>query len=163
LPFEDARKQAAPPPEVDVNWPRGLKVGDSTPLDISVVADPKQFLHHATVFVRTRGERSWRAADVPLGSLGDRRIVLPPVHADKPQSLEVYLRAYDAHDNEVLTWADPARPREIALRYEAPTPWYRNFWVLAIAGGTLAVATGITVYELTIAPPPTVGGDVMVH
>jgi hypothetical protein len=162
LPFEDARKKAAPPPALDVNWPRGGKVGDALPLDIEVVADPKQFLHHATVFVRARGEASWRAADLPLGGVGDRRIVLPPVAAQKPVSLELYLRAYDAHDNEVLTWADAARPREIALRYEAPTPWYKNPWVLAIGGGVLAIATGVTVYELVVAPPSTIGGGVMV-
>jgi len=55
-----------------------------------------------------------------------------------------------------------AHPRELALRYEPPNPWYRNWWVWAIGGSALAVATGITVYELTIAPPDTIGGSAMI-
>ncbi len=89
-------------------------------------------------------------------------IVLPPIIADKPVSLELYLRAYDGHDNEVLTWADPQHPREVALRYEPPTPWYRKWWVWALGGSAVALATGVTVYELTIAPPDTVGGTATV-
>ena len=88
--------------------------------------------------------------------------MLPPIAAQKPVSLELYLRAYDDHGNEVLTWADPERPREIALRYEPPAPWYRHWWVYAIAGSALAIATGITVYELTIAPPSTIDGSASV-
>ena len=161
--FEQIRKQAPSPPAVDINWPRGQKVGDPVPLDIEVLSDPKRFLDRATVFVRTRGEQAWHAADLKLDAQGsDKRIVLPPIAAQKPVSLELYLRAYDARGNEVLTWADPQRPREIALRYEPPTPWYRKWWVYAIAGSAVAIATGITVYELTIAPPSTVDGGATV-
>jgi len=85
--------------------------------------------------------------------------VLPPIVATKPVSLELYMRAYDTQHNEVLTWADPARPREIALRYEPPSPWYRKWWVYAIAGSVVAIATGITVYELTVQPPSTIDGS----
>ena len=78
-------------------------------------------------------------------------------------SLELYLRAYDEHGNEVLTWADPQHPRELALRYEPPTPWYRKWWVIAIGGSAVALATGITVYEVTLSPPETVGGTATAH
>ncbi|MEJ7602347.1 MAG: hypothetical protein WKG01_30910 [Kofleriaceae bacterium] len=140
-------------PALGVNWPQGQKVGDPVPLDLEVIADPKQFLKRATVFVRTRGETGWRAADVPLGTARNTRVTLPEVTAQKPVSLELYLRAYDARGNEVLAWADPVRPREIPLRYDPPTPWYRQWWVIGIAGSVVAVGTGITVYALTIAPP----------
>lgn len=148
-------------PAVDINWPHGQRVGEPVPLDVEVVADPKRFLRRATVFVRTRGEPAWRATDVAL-TAPERRVVLPPVTAAKPVSLELYLRAYDDRGNEVLTWADAARPREIPLRYDPPTPWYRRTWFYALAAGVVAAGVGVTVYELTIAPPDRVSGDVSV-
>lgn len=162
LAFEGARKVVPAPPAVDVNWARGQKVGDPMPIDIEVVADPKKFLHRATVFVRSRGEASWRATDLDLDKTAEHHLVLPPVVAQRPVSLELYLRAYDAVGNEVLAWADAKRPREIALRYEPPTPWYRKWWVITAAASAVAIATGVTVYELTIAPPATVDGGVMI-
>jgi len=150
-------------PALDVTWPRGQRVGEGVPLDLEVVADPKQFLRRATVFVRTHGEPDWRAADVTLANAGDRHLVLPAVQATKPVSLELYLRAYDERGNEVLTWADPAHPREIPLRYDPPVPWYRRTWFYAAVGGVVAASVGITVYELTIAPPDKVSGGVSVR
>ncbi|HEY0479015.1 MAG TPA: hypothetical protein VGD37_15960 [Kofleriaceae bacterium] len=162
--FEKVRndRKAGGVPALDVNWPHGQRVGDPVPLDLEVVADPKQFLRRATVFLRTRGETAWRAADVALVA-PDRRILLPPVAAQKPVSLEIYLRAYDDRGNEVLTWADPARPREIPLRYDPPTPWYRRGWFYAAVGTAVAATVGVTVYELTIAPPDKVSGGVSVR
>jgi hypothetical protein len=155
--FEELRNQKdRTAPALDVTWQRGGKVGDPVPLDVEVLADPKRFLKKATVFVRTRGERDWRAADLALG--GDRKLVLPPVTADKPVSLELYLRAYDDRGNEVLTWADPARPREIPLRYDPPPPWWRSWWAITIASSVVAIGTGVTVYELTVAPPDKITG-----
>src|SRR5262245_41148138 len=84
------------PPAIDVNWSRGQRVGDPIPIDIEVLADPKQFLSRATLFVRTRGEPSWRAADLPLAKdTKDKRITLPAIAGTKNVSLELYLRAYD--------------------------------------------------------------------
>jgi len=163
--FEKVRNdtKARGVPALDVNWPHGQRVGDPVPIDLEVIADPKQFLSHATVFVRARGETGWRAADIALASAADRRILLPPVEARKPVSLELYLRAYDDRGNEVLTWADAARPREIPLRYDPPTPWYRRAWFYAAVGSVVAASVGLTVYELTIAPPSTVSGNVSVR
>lgn len=160
LVFEEVRKAAAPAPAVDVTWACGQKVGDPVPIDIEVIADPKRFLDRATLFVRSHGESRWHATDLALAK--DKTIVLPPVSATAPVSLELYLRAYDAHDNEVLTWADPQHPRELALRYEPPTPWYRKWWVWALGGSAVALATGVTVYAITQSPPETVGGSAMV-
>jgi len=157
----DARARGVP--ALDVVWPHGQRVGDPVPLDLEVVADPKRFLRRATLFVRTRGDAGWRAADIVLASAAERRVVLPPVDARKPVSLELYLRAYDDHGNEVLTWADPARPREIPLRYDPPIPWYRRGWFYAAAGTVAAAAVGVTVYKLTIAPPDKISGGVTVH
>ena len=155
----DTRQRGVP--ALDVNWPHGQRVGDPVPLDLEVLADPKRFLHRATLFVRTRGEPGWRATDVAL-TAAEHHIVLPPVDAARPVSLELYLRAYDDRGNEVLTWADAARPREIPLRYDPPTPWYRRTWFYALVGGVVAAGVGVTVYELTLAPPDTVSGGVSV-
>jgi hypothetical protein len=158
--FEEVRKQMQKhgPPSLDVNWRHGQRVGDRIPLDVEVLADPKRFLRRATLFVRTRGEPSWRAADVTLGGKPDTRLLLPPVDAKQPVSLELYLRAYDDRGNEVLAWADPKRPREIPLRYDAPTKWFKRPWVLATGFSTLAIATGIVVYALVREPPSEVDG-----
>ena len=157
--FEEVRNQEAHRvPELDVDWPRDEKVGDPVPLSIGVLADPKKLLARAEVYIRTRGDKSWRAADLTLHAGAEQRVVIPPVIATAPTSLELYVRAYDPHGDEVLTWADAAHPREIALRYEPPTPWYRKWWILSLIGGTTALATGIIVYEATLAPPDTIGG-----
>ena len=163
--FEKVRNdiKARGVPALDVTWPHGQRVGDPVPIDLEVIADPKQFLRRATVFVRARGETGWRAADIALASAADRHIVLPAVEAQKPVSLELYLCAYDDRGNEVLTWADAARPREIPLRYDPPTPWYKRAWFYAAFGSVVAASVGLTVYELTIAPPNTVSGNVSVH
>jgi hypothetical protein len=163
--FEKVRNDSAArgAPALELTWPRGQRVGDPVPLDLDVVADPKRFLHRATLFVRSRGQSRWRAADVALTSPAERRIVLPAIEATQPVSLEIYLRAYDDRGNEVLTWADPARPREIALRYDPPTPWYRRTWFYAAAGAVVAASVGATVYELTIAPPDKITGGVSVR
>ena len=132
------------------------------PLDVEVVADPKKFLaprdrvraHARRRRLARHRPRARRRRLARRAAAGRRRT--------KPASLELYLRAYDDRGNEVLTWADPARPREIPLRYEPPTPWYRKWWVYAIGGSVAALATGITVYELTIAPPDKVGGTATV-
>jgi hypothetical protein len=165
LVFEEVRKAVPAAPAIDVNWARGQKVGDPLPIDIEVLSDPKKFLDRATLFVRSRGESNWHATDLVLAKALPRgqTVVLPPVHSDKPVSLEIYLRAYDSRNNEVLAWADAAHPRELALRYEPPTPWYRKWWVWAVGGSVLALATGITVYELTIAPPSTIDGTATAH
>jgi hypothetical protein len=160
--FEKVRERKdRTPPEIDVSWDHGRKVGDPVPVDVEVLSDPKQFLKRATLFVRTRGEHAWRAADLALGP-GEKKLVLPPVEAKGPQSLEVYLRAYDDRGDEVLTWADPARPREIPLRYEPPKRWYEKWWVwTAIGVGAVAIAS-TTAYELTLAPPDKISGTAMI-
>ncbi len=157
--FEEVRNQEAHRvPELDVDWPRDERVGAAVPLTIGVLADPKRLLGRAEVYVRARGEKRWRAADLALHVGAEQHVVIPPVVATAPTSLELYVRAYDANGDEVLTWADAAHPREIALRYEPPTPWYRKWWVITIAAGAVAAATGIIVYEETLALPNLIDG-----
>jgi hypothetical protein len=154
LPFErvrDAMKKAGAT-SLDVNWPGGLKTGDPIPLEIEVLVDHKRYLQSATVFVRTRGETSWRATDLALDRV-PAKVVLPAVEAMKPTSVELYLRAYDKDGNEVFSWADASRPREIPLRYDPPPKWYRNWKTYAIGGTAAALITGVIVYAVTIAPP----------
>lgn len=161
--FEDVRRRLAAKgvPAIDVRWTQGHKVGDRIPVEIEVVADPKRFLRRATLFVRARGEPRWRAVDVGLAARGTH-LVLPPVQAAAPTTLELYLRAYDDRGNEVLGWANPAQPREIPLRYDPPPPWYRKPWVWIGGGSAVVVATGILVYALTLAPPDQVPGVITV-
>lgn len=161
--FEAARTEAKDrgAPAVDVNWSVGQKVGDPVPLALTVVADPKQFLRRATLFVRTRGEASWRSADLALGQVGaETRVVLPPVAATRAVSLELYLRAYDDRGNEVLTWAEPARPREIPLGYDPPRRWWQTWWGITLLGSVAIAGTGAVVYVVTQEPPDRVPGMV---
>jgi hypothetical protein len=148
-------------PAVEVNWANGQRVGAPVPIDITVVSDPLDFLHAATVFVRTRGESQWRATDLPLGKVGDdHQIVLPSVTATKPLSLELYVRAYDKAGNEVLGWADATRPREIPLRYDPPSPWWQKWWVITLASSVVVVGTSAIVYGVTRPPPDHVSASV---
>jgi hypothetical protein len=159
--FEKVRDQKKGGAQIDVNWQFGQKVGEPVPLDLEVVADPKAFLKRATVFVRTRGDAVWRAADLAVVGRA-KRVVLPAVAATKPVSLELYVRGYDDKGNEVLAWADASKPREIPLRYDPPMPWYRKWWVITIAGSVLVGGTAAIVYAATREPPDTVGGSVAV-
>lgn len=162
--FEKVRTSAdLAVPSLEVTWSRGQRVGDPVRIDVEAVADPARLLHAATLFVRRRGERAWQLADVALAPGERRAVVLPAVPGARPASLELYLRARDAAGNEVLTWADPAHPREVPLRYEPPTPWYRTWWGVTLVGGAVALGTGAGVYALTLAPPDRVGGTVTVR
>jgi hypothetical protein len=158
-PFERMRDEMkkAGATALDVNWPNGLKTGESIPLEVEVLVDPKGFLRRATVFVREHGETTWRAADVPLSRVPSK-VKLPAVQSTKATSLELYLRAYDDKGNEVLAWADPKRPREIPLRYDPPPKWYRSWKTYAIGGTAAALVTGIIVYAVTLSPPDTAPG-----
>ncbi len=164
--FEKVRNESATKgaPAVEVDWASGQRVGSPIQIDVSVLADPKRFLDRATLFVRTRGETGWRAADVPLAApTKEHHLVLPAIHADKAISLELYLKAYDQRGNEVLTWSQPARPREIPLRYDPPRPWWQKWWVITLAGSVAVLGTGGIVYAVTREPPSTVSGGGMVH
>lgn len=161
--FEKVRQRHdRTPPELDVTWDHGGRVGAPVPIGVEVLSDPKHFLRRASVFVRERGASAWRAADLVLPEHGERRLMLPPVTEKKPVSLELYLKAYDDRGNEVLTWADPARPREIPLRYDPPQPWYKSWWGITVIGVAVAAIASVTVYEVTQAPPDKIDGTAMV-
>lgn len=147
-------------PALDIVWPSGHRVGEPIPLDVRVIADPKQFLDRATIFVRGRGETGWRAADLALAGRREARVVLPAVEAAKPTSLELYARGYDRSGNEVLAWADPARPRELPLRYDPPKSWYQKWPTYAIGVPALIAVTGVIVYAVVVKPDRVDGGVV---
>jgi hypothetical protein len=145
-------------PDVDVTWAHGQRIGAPVSLELEVLADPKRFLARASVFVRERGAAAWRAADVPLAPPGVvQRLVLPATSGARASALELYARAYDERGNEVLVWADPKRPREIPLRYDPPTPWYRKWWVWTTVVGVVAAGTGVAVYAVTREPDSHLG------
>lgn len=161
--FEDVRRRRPAAPAIDVRWSQGQRVGAPVPIDVEVVADPKRFLHRATLFVRARGEAPWRAADVALTPGRAAQLVLPPVGAKRPVSLELYLRAYDRDGHEVLAWADARQPREIPLRYDPPPPWYRRPAVWLPAAAVAIAGSAALVYAVTVAPPDRVSGSVAVR
>ncbi|HTE50565.1 MAG TPA: hypothetical protein VK698_06840 [Kofleriaceae bacterium] len=154
LVFETARARAdrRPPPELEVQWPQGLEVSRPVPIDLEVVADPRRLLDHATIYVRRRGQVRFEALDLRLARPGQRqRVALPPIRSTRAEVVQVYVTAFDPRGNEVLRWGDPARPREIGLRYDPPPPWWRRWWVWATAGGV--VLTGSAVVFFATRPP----------
>ena len=159
--FERVRRdrQRVPAPAVDLNWPRDLSVTQPIPLDVEVVSDARRQLARATVEVRRKGEPNYRAIDLPLAAPGTyRRVWLPPVGGNRAEVLQFHLRAYDGDGNEVRRWGSAKQPRELALGYREPLPWYRRWWAWTLAGSAAALATGVTVYALQKEPPATVGG-----
>ncbi len=163
--FQDAIGAAAaqPAPTIDIDWDRDARVGTPVPVAVEVISDPKSFLARATLFVRRRGDRAWRATELALPPAGSyQRFVLPATEASAATALELYARAYDQRGNEVLAWASPERPRELPLRWDPPTRWYRTWWIWAIAGGAVAAGVGVTVYATQWRPSDTVGGGVVV-
>lgn len=161
--FERTRGELADrvPRALEITWPRDSVVGASVPIDLEVVADPAGVLPTATVYLRARGDAGWRAADVTLPPPGQRaRVRLPAVTGRASTALELYAIAQDATGNETLTWASAAHPRDIPLRYDPPTPWYRTWWVWAIAGGVAATGAAVTAYALTWSPSDRIGGTV---
>jgi hypothetical protein len=160
-PFEKARvaARARPAPEVQVSWPYDLEVSRPLPIDVAVVADPKQFLARATLFARRRGEQRFSAVDVALPPRGRHESIrLPAPATGKPEVMQLYLTAFDRRGNEVLRWASAEHPREISLAFDPPTPWYKKWWVWAGAGALVAIGTGVAVFVTTDEPPDLVGG-----
>lgn len=165
-PFEDARAAGAgqAAPELELRWRRDLRLGEPVPIEIETIADPAALMHDLTVYVRPRGEQAWRAADVAVPAPGTvRRLLLPPTAGTRPTTLELFAVASDAGGNEVHLWASPDRPREVPLRYDPPTRWYRKWWVWAVAGGVVAVGTGVGVYAAVWQPSDTLDAPVGVR
>jgi hypothetical protein len=154
-PFQSARAAAAgrAAPELELRWRRDLRLGAPVPIEVETIADPAAMMRDLTVYVRARGEEAWRAADLALPAPGAvTRLVLPPVSGRAPTTLELFAIASDPRGNEVHRWASREHPRELPLRYDPPTPWYRKWWVWAAAGGVVAVGTGIGVYAAVWEP-----------
>ncbi len=157
-PFQQARVEAATraAPELELRWRRDLRLGQPVPIEIETIADPAVLMRGLTVYVRARGEHEWRAADVVLPEVGTiNRVLLPAISGRAPTALELFAVASDEHGNEVHLWASSDRPREVPLRYDPPTPWYRTWWVWAAAGGVVAAGTGIGVYAAVWEPSAT--------
>jgi tetratricopeptide (TPR) repeat protein len=161
--FEQARASAAlrPTPTIDLSWSRDLTVEDRIPIAVEVVADPHRFLEKARVRFRTKGNPTWQEQMIELPEEGSvTRIELPPAApgSEQTEAVELYAIAYDEKDNEVLVWGSEKRPREIGLQYEAPDPWYGQWWVWVVAGAVVAAGAGTAVFVVTREPPDTSTG-----
>lgn len=166
--FEEARREALEqePATVDLAWPRDLTVDEPVPVDLEVVADPLGFLDRARLFYRKKGEGRFASIAVVLnGNDGSERVEIPPVapESKSPATLELYLVAQDDRMNEVLRFGSADRPREVALAYEPPDPWYGKWWVWAIAGTVVAASAGAAAYAATRESPATVEGSFRVE
>lgn len=163
--FEEARKRAAErtAPSVDLAWPRDLQVDLPVPIDVEVLADPEGFLSRARLYYRQKGTTDWLQQDLALPAPGAPavRTELPPLslNAKDNQTLELFLVARDAANNEVLLFGSSRRPREIALAYVPPDPWYGKWWIWAIAGTVVAVGAGTAVFAATREPGAEIDGD----
>jgi tetratricopeptide (TPR) repeat protein len=161
--FEQARANAIqhPTPAIDLSWSRDLTVEDRIPIAVEVIADPHRYLEKALVRFRTKGNPTWKEQMLELPDVGAvARIELPPAASGSEQSeaVEVYAIAYDSSGNEVLLWGSEKRPREIGLRYEAPDPWYGEWWVWVTVGAVVAAGAGAAVFAATREPPDTATG-----
>lgn len=164
LVFDAARLEAQKrsPPTIDVAWPRDRRVDQSIPVDIDVIADPKDFFATATVYWRVSGAERFEAVEIALNDpSGRHRAVVPPVAlgAQAPTSAQIYLVVRDERRNEVLVWASPDEPRDILLRFEPPTEWYEHWWVWTIAGAVAVAGTSGAVYLATREPSANVEAE----
>lgn len=165
--FEQARSRAADrvPPMVDVRWPLALTTTEPVPIDLEVVSDPKSFLKAAKLHYRLRGAPRFDVIDVPLAVTAvPNRVEVPPIAAAsvRGEVVELFVVTYDGRGNEVHLWGSESRPREIALRYEAPDPWFSKWWVWAITGTVVAAGASAAVFATTREPGPTVDGTIRV-
>lgn len=158
-----AKLRKRPEPTLDVVWPRRLRVDDEVPLELEIVADPKSFLARAVVNIRRAGAKDFGQVGVDLSPKDTKRVVLPALSSKHPETLELFVTAFDDKGNEVLRWSSPQHPREIPLGYQPPAPWYRRWWVWAVAGGVVAASTGATVFLLGRDPPDSVPTNVSVR
>ena len=159
--YERARtaKEARLGAVLDVSWPQGLREDESIPLVVEVLSDPASMLQRMALYVRSSEKEVYERVALKLPVPGELATVhLPAPNTNGPAVLQLYGRAYDNEGDEVLLWFDESRPREIPLAYDAPSPWYRKWWVWATIGGVVAVGTGTTVYVLGLDPSDEVGG-----
>ena len=161
--FEQARKRARArqAPNLDMSWPRELRVGDPIPLDLEIVADPASYMHAALVFWRLRGQKKYQRRKFDLPAPGQyKRVVLPPLQQDdhKDQVVQIYATVVDSRGNEVLRIGHADQPRNIVLRYQPPKAWYQHWWVWAAVAPVVAAGTGALVFALLYKEPDTVPG-----
>jgi len=161
--FEEVRREARKhrPPTLQLDWKRGLEVGDRIPITVEKSADPMGFLAKGVLYTRIRGEHEYSLTELPLPSVGKYRSVdLDPVAAHKQRDvvLQFYVVARDAKQNEVMRLASPEQPYEMSLTYHPPTPWYRRWWAWTVAGTLVAAGAGVTAWSLSRSPPERVDG-----
>jgi tetratricopeptide (TPR) repeat protein len=162
--FEEARKRSADrvAPKVELRWDREQSIAEPVPIDVDVIADPLVFLKSGALFWRLRGAAQYESVPFELPPVaGSRRVMLPAPApgAERGGSLEVYLLAYDAKKNEVLSWGSATRPRELQLAYLPPDAWYSKWWVWTLAGVVIAGGTGAAVFAATRSTPSTIDAN----
>lgn len=163
--FEKARKASleARAPAIHVSWRTDLKVTEEVPIDVEIVDDPRGFFARGVLGWRLKGSPRYETRSFAMPAAGQRHTeLLPPAGSTKRESLEIYVAVLDPAGSEVLLWSSPARPREVVLDYDPPTPWYGKWWVWTIAGVAVAAGATAAAVAVTSEPGPTVSGSFQV-
>jgi hypothetical protein len=163
--FEKARKASLEgrAPAIHVSWRTDLKVTEEVPIDVELVDDPRGFFARGVLGWRLKGSPRYETRSFAMPAAGQRHTeLLPPAGSAKRESLEIYVAVLDPAGSEVLLWSSPARPREVVLDYDPPTPWYGKWWVWTIAGVAVAAGATAAAVAVTSEPGPTVPGSFQV-
>ena len=150
-----------PPATLQVTWRADLRVAEEVPVEVEVVEDPRDLMRQGVLGFRLKGSPAYETVRFDLPPKGQRyTAVLPPPApaSQRREELELYVAALDSSGNEVLLWGSPNRPRDVALDYDAPTPWYGKWWVWTIAGAAVAAGATAAAVAVTREPGPTVPG-----
>ena len=146
-PLADAKADWGKRPSLTAVHPHigQARVDQPLTLKLKVVADPLKMVRGAAVSYQLPGKES----PSTLGTGGDdsERVLAIPLPAldVKPGKMTYSLQLVDAHQN--ILWQEGPLELEIlgaseaAAPIVAATPWYKRWWVWAIAGVVVAGAT----------------------
>ena len=141
-------------PEIRVVAPTVVRFDAPVVLELTRVADPLQQLTHMTLHHRVKGSPTFAAMEIQLPSVGQpMQVQLPAVGEDEGFEdetgstgaiVEVAVTAQNDRRWQVYRGPDPSRPQEIPVGFDAPGPWYTQWWLWALAGGVASTGAAIT-------------------
>lgn len=155
--FERARQRQRSngAPNIQLNWPSGVSVHEPLPVSVEVLNDPLGAAKGASLVLRRDGGQ---VTQLPFPLKGRTAIEIPPAPKSlkKNSTLEFYVLAKDAANNEIYRIGAPNSPRRAVTLYVEPRRWYEQWYWWAAAGVVLAGAAGTTAFLLTDEPPQNV-------
>lgn len=151
--FERVRKEskARRAAELRASPPAVVPFGFPVTMTLERPADPTGLFARAEVLVRLKGEDEYRTLAVELPPVGGASTVelgtweesagITDETGQVGLIVEVALHAYDEHGWEVFRRPAPERPLEVPVGFDAPGPWYTQWWVWALGGAATAAVT----------------------